>query len=85
MRIFNTLSALFMAAAIVAPVQGMAATAELPTVHFVQKRVPSPTCDRNRKACYAGSARTGTYGSRYVPPEAVRMCEDAYRACVGRR
>ena len=32
----------------------------------------------------SGSAQTGTYGARYVPPDAVKMCMDAYRACISR-
>ena len=50
-----------------------------------QKRAPSATCLRNRQACFSGAARTGTYGARYVPPEVVGRCYDAYRACIGQR
>jgi hypothetical protein len=85
MKIINILSALLFTAAIAAPIQSTAATTEVPLVQLAQNRTPSASCDRNRKACYAGSAHTGSFGSRYVPPEAVRMCEEAYRACIGRR
>lgn len=43
----------------------------------------SPSCDDNRKACMSAGAQTGIWGERYVPPEVVSMCMEAYRACVG--
>lgn len=43
----------------------------------------SPSCADARDECMSGSAQTGIYGERYVPPEAVAMCMEAYRDCVG--
>ena len=85
LKALDILSALLFTAAITAPIPSKAATTEAPLVQLAQNRAPSASCDRNRKACYAGSAHTGNFGSRYVPPEAVRMCEEAYRSCIGRR
>ena len=51
----------------------------------VSAAAPSVSCDRERQACMSGSARTGTYGERYVPPDDAARCHEAYRACVGRR
>jgi hypothetical protein len=31
----------------------------------------------------SAGAQTGIWGERYVPPEVVSMCMEAYRACVG--
>ncbi|QZT61476.1 hypothetical protein [Mycolicibacterium austroafricanum] len=47
-----------------------------------QPDTPSPSCDSQRKECLSGSAQTGIYGERYVPPEAVAMCMEQYRACT---
>ncbi|WP_275571348.1 hypothetical protein [Mycolicibacterium vanbaalenii] len=44
---------------------------------------PSPSCDSQRQECLSGNAREGIYGERYVPPEAVAMCMEQYRACIG--
>jgi hypothetical protein len=43
---------------------------------------PTRSCDSDRQACMSGSVQTGTYGEEYVPPDAVGMCMDAYRACL---
>jgi hypothetical protein len=84
MRTFTLLSTMLLAAAILTPLPSTTASADSTLTLSAQRRAPSPACERDRKACLAGSARTGTYGARYVPPEAVRMCYDAYRACIGR-
>ena len=44
---------------------------------------PSPSCEDQRQQCFSGSAQEGIYGERYVPVEAVRMCMEQYRACIG--
>ena len=86
MRAIIFLSALSFIVATVAPVPAIAgSTAPLSVEISAQKRAPSPTCDRERKACMSGSARTGNFGARYVPPEAVAMCQESYRRCIGRR
>ncbi|CAN3130137.1 hypothetical protein ACNUDN_19620 [Mycobacterium sp. smrl_JER01] len=43
----------------------------------------SPSCEDQRQECFSGSAQEGIYGERYVPVEAVQMCMEQYRACVG--
>lgn len=40
------------------------------------------SCEDKRDQCYSGQVVIGIYGERSVPVEAVRMCEEAYRACV---
>lgn len=46
---------------------------------------PQSRCDNDRRACMAAGAQTGQFGVRFVPPEVVRQCNEAYRACIGRR
>lgn len=41
------------------------------------------SCEEQRTACLAAKTQTGTNGVRYVPPEDVKACYDAYRACMG--
>lgn len=48
-----------------------------------QPDTPSPSCEDQRQSCFSGSAQEGIYGERYVPVEAVRMCMEQYRACLG--
>lgn len=85
MRPIALMSVCLFTAAIMAPVPGVAGTTAPSSIELsAQKRAPSATCERNKQACMSGSARTGNYGARYVPPEAVRMCMDQYRACIGR-
>ena len=43
------------------------------------------TCLSQRQACISAGTQTGQYGQRYVPPEVVRGCYDAYRACTKQR
>jgi hypothetical protein len=88
MRTIVIFSAMLFAATTLMPLPVVAAsavTSDYSLTLSAQQRAPSPACERDRKACMAGSARTGHFGARYVPPEAVRMCMDAYRACIGRR
>jgi len=40
-------------------------------------------CEEQKKACLAAGTQTGTYGERYVPPDVVKQCYDAYRDCIG--
>jgi hypothetical protein len=39
-------------------------------------------CEEQKKACITAGTQTGTYGERYVPPEVVKQCYDAYRGCI---
>ncbi len=43
---------------------------------------PTTSCESDKQACMSGSVQTGIYGEQYVPPDAVAMCMDAYRACL---
>jgi len=43
---------------------------------------PSPSCDSEKQQCMSASVQEGIYGERYVPPDAVAMCMQAYRDCV---
>ena len=45
----------------------------------------SASCLQDRQACISAGTQTGQYGQRYVPPEVVRQCYDAYRACTKQR
>ncbi len=86
MRALSFLAALLSATAAVMPMPSLAGPLASESVELsAQKRAPSATCERNKQACMSGSARTGNFGARYVPPEAVKMCMDQYRACIGRR
>ena len=86
MRTLSILTAALFSAAAVVPLPSLAGPSAASSVELsAQKRTPSATCERNKQACMSGSARTGNFGARYVPPEAVRMCMDQYRACIGRR
>ena len=87
MRTIITIATVLFAAAVLAPPAAVAASAASSGYSWTlsaQKRAPSPTCERDKQACMRGSAQTGTYGARYVPPKAVKMCMDAYRACISR-
>lgn len=52
---------------------GVASAAPSPT--------PSPTCGSDLRECLHASAKTGLYGVRYVLPEDVSRCVDAFNAC----
>ncbi len=43
---------------------------------------PSPSCTSDKEQCMSANVQEGIYGERYVPPDAVAMCMDAYRDCV---
>ena len=43
---------------------------------------PSPSCDSQKQQCMSASVQEGIYGERYVPPDAVAMCMQAYRDCT---
>ena len=75
MRIALYLSAIVLAASITAPV--MAATAPK-----ISRIASNADCTAQRKVCYAGKTQTDGNGARYVPPDAVRDCEAAFRMCV---
>lgn len=93
----STVARLALAAMLVGPTIGVLATpaaAEPPTGPCVPAAVDqvtpplqepdptSPSCEDEKDACFSGSAQEGIYGERYVPVEAVRMCMEAYRACI---
>lgn len=43
---------------------------------------PTTSCDSQKQACMSASVQVGIYGERYVPPDAVAQCMEAYRACT---
>ncbi len=43
---------------------------------------PSPTCGGDERECLRRSAKTGLYGVRYVTPEDVARCGEAFNACI---
>ena len=43
---------------------------------------PGNSCTDQRQQCMSGSVQEGIYGERYVPPDAVAMCMEAYRDCI---
>ncbi|WP_136625739.1 hypothetical protein [Mycobacterium innocens] len=42
---------------------------------------PSPTCASDLRECLHASVKTGLYGVRYVLPEDVARCVEAFNAC----
>ena len=80
------------AAAVVA-FAGLAGTAEAHQ-HGMTAQAPAPqlaqgksaaSCLQDREACISAGTQTGQYGQRYVPPDVVRQCYDADRACTKQR
>ncbi|SPM31829.1 hypothetical protein MTAB308_5354 [Mycobacterium terramassiliense] len=43
---------------------------------------PTTSCDSQKQACMSASVQVGIYGERYVPPDAVAQCMEAYRDCI---
>ncbi len=48
----------------------------------VASATPSPTCGGDERECLRRSAKTGLYGVRYVTPEDVAKCVEAFNACI---
>lgn len=46
---------------------------------------PTTSCDSQKQACMSASVQVGIYGERYVPPDAVAQCMEAYRACTAQK
>ena len=80
MRTVHILAAVLVAAALVAPSTAGMTTSS--TQSSAQNRTAQ--CDAERKACLASKTQTGSYGAKYVPPDDVKMCQDAYRTCTGK-
>jgi hypothetical protein len=40
-------------------------------------------CEKQKNDCMSAGAQTGQWGERYVPPDIVHQCYEAYRACMG--
>jgi hypothetical protein len=59
-------------------------TGQTPATQLAEGRTAA-TCLKDRQACISAGARTGTWGERYVPPEIIKQCYDAYRACTSQR
>ncbi|VBA35836.1 hypothetical protein LAUMK191_01160 [Mycobacterium attenuatum] len=43
---------------------------------------PTTSCNSEKQACMSASVQIGIYGERYVPPDAVAQCMEAYRSCI---
>ncbi len=43
---------------------------------------PTTSCTSQKQACMSASVEIGIYGERYVPPDAVAKCMEAYRDCI---
>ena len=48
----------------------------------VAAAAPSPTCGGDERECLHASVKTGLYGVRYVSPEDVARCVEAFNACI---
>ncbi len=48
----------------------------------VTAAAPSPTCGADERECLHASVKTGLYGVRYVSPEDVARCVEAFNACI---
>ncbi len=48
----------------------------------VAAAAPSQTCGGDERECLRRSAKTGLYGVRYVTPEDVAKCVEAFNACI---
>ncbi|MDP7734027.1 hypothetical protein [Mycobacterium paragordonae] len=46
---------------------------------------PTTSCDSQKQACMSANVQIGIYGERYVPPDAVAQCMEAYRTCIASR
>ncbi len=46
---------------------------------------PTTSRDSQKQACMSANVQIGIYGERYVPPDAVAQCMEAYRDCVGKQ
>ena len=58
-----------------------AAAADMP-VAGPYATAPAQSCTDAKQQCMSASVQEGIYGERYVPPDAVAMCMQAYRDCV---
>lgn len=54
-----------------------------PTDVLPASDAPTTSCDSQKQACMSASVQVGIYGKRYVPPDAVAQCMEAYRSCIG--
>ena len=76
MRITIILAAAAVAVAAAAvSLPGPSAAATTPTA------ARTAQCEAQKKACLDAGAQTGQWGERYVPPDVVKRCYEAYRAC----
>jgi hypothetical protein len=69
--------ALLFAAITALSLSGTVASAAAPTP------AKKAQCEANKKSCMAAGVQTGIYGERYVPPDIVKQCYEAYHTCMG--
>lgn len=70
-----------LASASPAPQSGCSAAVTMPAAGFKLDE-PANSCTDQKQQCMSGSVQEGIYGERYVPPDAVALCMDAYRDCI---
>jgi len=70
-----------LASASPAPQSQCSAAVTMPAAGFKLDE-PANSCTDQKQQCMSASVQEGIYGERYVPPDAVAMCMDAYRDCV---
>lgn len=58
---------------------------DLITFSLEQPDTPTVSCASEKQDCMSASAQTGIYGERYVPPDAVAACMEAYWACTAQQ
>ncbi|WP_137144795.1 hypothetical protein [Mycolicibacterium sp. CR10] len=64
------------------PPQDSLTPIDLITFSLEQPDTPTVSCTSEKDACMSASVQTGIYGERYVPPDAVATCMEAYWACT---
>ncbi|VBA61034.1 hypothetical protein [Mycobacterium attenuatum] len=66
-----------------APTLGLPLPSRLcPRTAGVATAAPSPTCSSDLRECLHAAAKTDIYGVRYVLPEDVARCVEAFNACA---
>lgn len=69
--------------ALMLPPQDGPAMIDPVTLPLQEPDTPTTSCDSELDDCMSASVQEGIYGERYVPPDAVAMCYEAYRSCTG--
>jgi hypothetical protein len=70
-----------LASAAPAPQSQCSAAVAMPAAGYARDE-PANSCTDQKQQCMSASVQEGIYGERYVPPDAVAMCMQAYRDCA---